>query len=157
MILFISNFFEALQILSFNFFDLLYDFVFVHFFAPVFKGSILDYTLITPIVGGTILDFTLACFVVPFGLTFIFLSGRGIVKIVRDTAVALGGAGSAYTAIKMSRDDDNDRLRREAEQRAAEAEAQRDQAEQRIQELEAEKAAQEAQEAAKESAKTSKN
>jgi hypothetical protein len=129
MIFLISNFFEVLQTLSFNFVDFLFDsvFVFIHFFTPIVEGSILDYTLIIPIVKGSILDFTLACFVISFSLTFVFLASRRIGNIIRDASVTLGGGATAYQAYKMARNDDSDRIRREAEERAREAEAQKDQ------------------------------
>jgi hypothetical protein len=86
----------------------------------------------------------LICFIF-LSCIFVFLTGRGIGKIVKEASLVVGGLATGYIAFNSgSNSGDDDRKRAEDEARKAEAEARKAEAEARTAEAEARRAEAEA-------------
>ena len=107
---------------------------FSYFISLVFNTISINETLINVLI----------CFIL-LSWIFVFLSGRGIIKVVREASLIVGGLGTGYMAYASSSNSgDDDRKKAEAEARKAEAEARKAEAEARKAEAAARKAEAEA-------------
>jgi hypothetical protein len=121
----------------------------IFFFLNGFYSAVVYFPYYISLVFNTIsinetLTNVLICFIL-LSWIFVFLSGRGIAKVVKEASLVVGGLATGYIAFASgSNSGDNDRKRAEEEARKAEAEARKAEAEARAAEAEARKAEAEA-------------